>query len=322
MANKSKTNATTSTTLVAPIKQKFTAILENADTIKATFEAISFLISETFMIGSPGGLTIQAADPSHAALLLAHFTPDVFDEYQCPDEGFKFGLNITDVIKILRRAKKSDKIHMSLETENTIHVRFKSEKSTRTFKLKSKKIKDINEQGENMVENLSIQLQERFNASIKIESDLLDDIVKDAVIISDLVHVRIGTDNLMTFRAENETGEVEVEIDLEDSKCVLYSDVEANCEAGYALDYLENILKIKSVVSIFELSLGVDIPIKITGVLMKEGNPTQGSITYILAPRVEDEEDDEYSDDVEDISFDDSIVDDLDSDIDETEGDD
>ncbi len=281
----------------------FNATLDSARILRAAFEAISFLIDETYLHVSPKGIKIKAMDPSHVAMLLANFSSDIFTEYTC-DEDFKIGVNIQDLIKILRRAKSTDQIRLSTDDsdKNTVSIQMKTDKSTRTFKLKSKDIQNYDKDADATIEKLDQTLIERFNATIQLEGSIIDEVIKDALIISDIIKVQVlSAEQLLTFQATDETGEVQVELDMSNkgSGGILDAEVKNDCEGMYSLNYLENIIKIQPVVSSFEIGLGLNIPVRISGTLTNtSGNPTEGKIVYILAPRVEDEEDD-YADDVD-----------------------
>ncbi len=73
-----------------------------------------------------------------------------------------------------------------------------------------------------------------------------------------------------------------------------------DAEGIYSLNFLENIIKIQSITNNFEIALGNNIPMKIKGAITSSaGNPTEGKIVYLLAPRVEDQNEDEFGDELE-----------------------
>ncbi|NMC05269.1 MAG: proliferating cell nuclear antigen (pcna) [Candidatus Lokiarchaeota archaeon] len=279
----------------------FSATLENSRILKGIIEAISFLIDETYVYVYPTGLKLSAIDSSHVAMLLAFLPKELFTDYKCSQDS-KIGINVQDFIKILRRAKANDEIQLQLDKkdENTLLITMKSEKSTRTFKLKSKEIPGYDAKEEGLLERFEETLKDQFSATIQMEGAVLDEIVKDALIISDLLKIQVqSAEKVINFTASDESGEVDIEIDLE-GKGVLDKKVVNDAEGLYSLNFLENIIKIQAITNNFEIALGNNIPMKIKGAITSSaGNPTEGKIVYLLAPRVEDQNDDEFGDDIE-----------------------
>ncbi len=289
-------------TLAVPIAAtagaSFSATLENSKIIKGIIEAISFLIDETYIYVRPTGMKLCAIDSSHVAMLLSFLPKELFTEYKCAQDS-KIGINISDLLKILRRAGSKDgiQLHIDPKDKNTLLVTMKSDKSTRTFKLKSKEIPGYDGKEEGLLESFEETLKDKFFASITFAGAVLDEIVKDAMIISDLMKVQVmSAEKIIAFSSTDESGEVEIEIDLE-GKGVLDKNVKNDAEGIYSLSFLENIVKIQSITSNFEIALGNNIPMKIKGAIATpDGKPSEGKIVYLLAPRQEDQNEDEFGD--------------------------
>ncbi len=280
----------------------FSATLENSRILKGIIEAISFLIDETYVYLYPTGLKLNAIDSSHVAMLLAFLPKELFTEYKCSQDS-KIGINVQDIKKILGRAGgKEETIQLQLDKKdkNTLLITIKSDKSKRTFKLKSKEIPGYDAKEEGLLESFEDTLKDKFTATVQLEGQVLDDIVKDANIISDLIKVQVlSAEKVINFTASDESGEVAIEIDLE-GKGVLDKKVLNDAEGIYSLNFLENIIKIQAITNNFEIALGNNIPMKIKGAITSSaGNPTEGKIVYLLAPRVEDQNEDEFGDDID-----------------------
>ena len=295
----------------------FKAALANSKVLTAIFNAISLLIEETHLNANPDGIKLNAMDDSHVAMLRATLPKDIFTDYKC-DGDFKIGINVQDFIKILRRAKTNDEIELILaEDKNSLKIKMKSQKSTRTFKLKSKEIREMEEGTEQILENLEEALKDKFTAIIELEGAILDEIVKDTSIISDIIKIQVlHAEKMVNFTAFDESGEVEVELDFEGGG-ILDKDVSGDSEGMYSLNFLDNILKIQAVVNSFELAMGMNQPLKVSGVIQSEdGDPTDGQIVYLLAPRVEDEEEEDYGEDFDFDDMDETFDEDFEIDLD------
>lgn len=288
---------------------EFKATLSNSRILRGVIEAFSYLQEETNLFATPAGMKMSDIDDSRVAMLYAELQKELFVDYSCPEE-FKIGVNIADMIKILRRAKSSDKIILEHQSENPndILIRMISDKSKRTFRLKSKTVSDMGgmeeeEKKEDILQQLEETFRDKFTASITMDGTMLDEIMKDAMIVSDTIRVHVlQAENVINFVASDETGEVEVEIDLDGG--VLDYNVTGDSEGTYALNFLDNIIKIQSVIDNINISIGSNIPIKLEGnILTESGDGTGGKVVYLLAPRVDDDDDD-FEEDFEPGDFD------------------
>jgi proliferating cell nuclear antigen len=290
----------------------FVATLDNSKVLRSIIEAISFLIEETYVHIDPAGIKMNAIDGNHVAMLLATLPKDMFVEYKCTEE-FKIGINVNDFIKILRRAKGDDQVQLIHNTDDkrTIIIKMKSDRSTRTFKLKSKEIQGYDAKEEGLLESFEESLKDKFTASIKLEGGVIEEIVKDALIISDLLKIEVqAAEKVVSFKASDESGEVEVELDLGGAG-VIDSEVKGDAVGLYSLNFLDNIIKIQSIIDVFQLTIGNNIPMKISGTYSAGGGEggTEGRIVYLLAPRVEDENESDYDEDSDVDEMEDSLED-------------
>ena len=109
-----------------------------------------------------------------------------------------------------------------------------------------------------------------------------------------------SAEKTVNFLAFDESGEVEVELELE-GEGIIDSDCKEDSEGLYSLNFLESIIKIQSVIGNFNVHLGNNIPMKLEGKLDEEKG---GRIVYLLAPRVENGNDDEFGEDFNDENLD------------------
>lgn len=284
------------------------AKLDNSKIMRALLEAIQFLIEETHINASPAGIEMNAMDSSHVAMLLAKLPKDMFTEYKC-DGNMKIGINVQDFLKILRRAKPADELHLLHDGKdpNTILIRMKSEKSVRSFKLKSKEIHGLAGNEEQIVQNFEGALKDKFTVKLHIEGGVLDEVIKDALIIDDIIKAQVqAAEKMLRFSASDESGELEIELEL-GGPGVLDADVKEDAEGTFSLGFLENIIKIQSIVDTFEVSFASNLPMMIAG---KFSQANDGRIVYLLAPRVEEEEDEEFGDDFNADNLEESLEDD------------
>ena len=140
--------------------------------------AISILVDEaTFKIDQEG-IKLRAMDPSRVAMVDFEWPKTVFDEYECT-EPTKMCINISELLKLLRRAGKDEFVELSLD-EKTGRLQVKiTGKYTRNFTMPTL------EASEEEVPTPKIT----FNVKAKVTTEGLTRAIEDAQLVSD--HVRI-----------------------------------------------------------------------------------------------------------------------------------
>lgn len=291
--------------------------MDDAKVFKSVIDVISFLIDETYIKFSKECVKINAMDSSHVAMLISRFPKALFSgyEYNSKNKEVKVGINVGDFNKILQRAKSSDTITLKHEGDenNELVIQMTSPKSTRKFKLKGKAVSDFNHDEDKQLELFGEQIREKFTVSFDADGDLMNEIISDAAIMSDLVKITVNEEKKLLFTANSETGDLETEIDLstDGENWSWNADVKEAAGGMYSISFLENLIKVRSVVDIFRLFIGESVPLGITSQFKTADDVPDneaGTIDCFLAPRVEDdpedEEDDVFDDEIFDEEFD------------------
>ncbi|MHA1409188.1 MAG: proliferating cell nuclear antigen (pcna) [Candidatus Odinarchaeia archaeon] len=235
-------------------------------------EALSSLVDEGNFIVKPEGISMKAMDPSHIAMVDFELPKDAFKQYECADE-VKVGLNLDEMVKIMRRAGADDALELSVEpNSNRLNIKFIG-KALRRFGLSL-----IDIQNEELP-TPNIQ----FKTRVKLTTDALRQAIDDALIVSD--HIKfIAEDENLILKATGDTGEVEIKLNAKEDGAILEFDKEEDSTATYALDYLSDIMKGGAASNIVEIKFSTNMPINVNFPLLDSGR-----ITYYLAPRVEAE---------------------------------
>ncbi len=88
----------------------FKAKIKNGKVIKGIFEAVSAIISETFLKVDPDkGISLTAMDLSHICLVSLTLEKSDLDEFEA-DQNYELGINVEDLVKIIRRSGANDEI--------------------------------------------------------------------------------------------------------------------------------------------------------------------------------------------------------------------
>lgn len=248
----------------------FNLKMTDAKFLKDMMGAISILIDEATFNLAPEGIKLRAMDPSRVAMVDFEWPNTVFDEYTC-SEPAKMCINITEMLKLLRRTGKDESVELALdEKTGRLKIIIKG-KYTRTFNMPTL---------EAMEEEVPTP-KVAFNIKAQTTTDGLREAIEDASLVSD--HVRIEADNEKIVM--NATGDLMgATIELQKgSDALLDLETKEPSKATFSLSYLSEIVKAAVTTSdVASLEFSTDMPIKLD---FKQ--PKEGRLTYYLAPRIE-----------------------------------
>ncbi len=233
-------------------------------------DSIAVLIEEAALSVTNEGVKLRSIDPSRTSMVDLVIPKDAFEEYpEGLTEEVRLGLNFNDLKKILRRAKRGDKI--SLEVQNgKVKIKLVG-KTTRSVTLP-------------VIETTSEQLPTPkvvFTVTAKISSDALKDAIKDADVVADSVRFEAKEDGLYIV-ASSDRGDLEVKFERE-SEVMFEYDLKEPAASRYSLDQLVDITsrayKISDIVTV---EFATAKPIALTFEI-----PMGGKLIYYIAPMLE-----------------------------------
>jgi proliferating cell nuclear antigen len=244
----------------------------DAKLLRDMITSISILVDEATFKIDPDGLKLRAMDPSRVAMIDFEWPKTIFEEYVCT-EPTKMCINITELLKLLKRAGKGETLELSLdEKTGKLQVTI-SGKYNRNFTMPTL------EASEEEVPTPKIT----FNAKIKATTEGLSQAIEDAQLVSD--HVKIEADpEKVVFNASGDLMGATITLQ-KGSDTLLELDAKEPQKATFSLSYLTEIIKAASATSdIATLEFSSDMPIKLDFQQIKEGK-----LTFYLAPRIEAE---------------------------------
>ena len=246
--------------------------ISDAKTFKNVLTAISAIVDEaTFNIG-PDGIKLRAMDPSRVAMVDFEMKKTSFDEYEAAGES-KVCINLSELLKLLKRAGKDDVVEISLDEESRRFMITMRGRYTRTFNMPTLEV------GEEEVPEPRIT----FNVKATLTTSDLQDVLKDAALVSDNVRIEADEDNLVMV-AKGDIAGAKIEI-KKGSDALISMEAKERSKATFSLSYLSEIIKEASATSdIATLEFSTDMPIKLDFQQAKEGK-----LTFYLAPRIETE---------------------------------
>lgn len=233
-------------------------------------QAIAIIVDEaTFNLGSEN-IDLRAMDPSRVAMIDFQWPKTIFDEYEC-DEAQKMCINVSELLKLLRRTSKDETIELALTPETpklkiTITGRY-----TRTFNMPTL------EPQEEDVPTPKIT----FKITAKTTTEGLRQAIEDAQLVSDHVRIEADQEKLILNATGDLMGAV---IELKKgSDALLDLQTQEPSKATFSLSYLAEIIKAASATSeIATIQFANDMPIR-----LDFHQPKEGKLTFYLAPRIE-----------------------------------
>jgi proliferating cell nuclear antigen len=244
----------------------------DAKLLRDMITSISILVDEATFKIDPEGLKLRAMDPSRVAMIDFEWPKTIFEEYVCT-EPTKMCINITELLKLLKRAGKGETLELSLDEKTGKLQLAITGKYSRNFTMPTLEASDEE------VPTPKIT----FNVKIKATTEGLSQAIEDAQLVSD--HVKIEADpEKVVFNAAGDLMGATITLQ-KGSDTLLELEAKDPQKATFSLSYLTEIIKAASATSdIATLEFSSDMPIKLDFQQVKEGK-----LTFYLAPRIETE---------------------------------
>lgn len=243
-------------------------VIERAEVLKRSVDAIAVLIDEAEFEVSEKGLTLKATDPSQISMVDFEFEKKAFKKFHV-DGTVRLGLDLEYLNQVMSRSKPADEVVLKLEDDSSkLSVTFRGT-STRTFSVP---LIDISA-GE--LPNPKIE----FDATVKVKATVLQDALKDASLLS--THLTLGAKSDQFYvKATSSKGELLNETP-KGSDSLPDLSVKKDCSSMFPLDYLSDMLKAAASDTDVTVKIKENAPVEIN---YKIG---EAKMRYFLAPRIE-----------------------------------
>jgi proliferating cell nuclear antigen len=104
----------------------FYARLKEGNLLKKIIDSIKDLVNDINLDITGSGISLQAMDSSHVALVTLQLNYDGFEDFRC-DKQMTVGINISHFSKIMKCAGNEDTITLRAEEENNfLHITFEN----------------------------------------------------------------------------------------------------------------------------------------------------------------------------------------------------
>lgn len=244
---------------------------KDARTWRYTMNAIGKIIDEAAFRVVENGLRLRAIDPSRIVMIDFNLPKESLDEYEFGKEEV-IGVNMEDLVKILRRAVKGDELELNTLEGGRLAIVFIG-RGKRTFIIPS-------------LETFSEELPELkipFKVHAKMPPTVFRDVVKELEPISDAIEFIAKKDEeKIIARASSDLAEAEIELSIENGALIEFSAEEDEARAIYTIDYLTDISSASQAAEELDFYFATAVPCKIDYKL-----PMGGRLVFYVAPRVE-----------------------------------
>lgn len=224
------------------------------------------------------GISLQAMDTSHVALVSLNLSMEGFEEYRC-DSNVVLGVNIANLSKVMKLADPADSITLQADQDpSTLKIKFENQKTGRTTEFALNLITLD-------VEHLSIP-ETAYTSLITINSGEFSKICKELQSLSDALTIVTSKDEVK-LSVEGAAGSGFINLTTNDSdrkEDQTIIEVEEPVAQQFALNYLNLFNKASSLSTYTRLCLHQEQPL-----VTEFKIDSLGVLKYYLAPKISDE---------------------------------
>jgi proliferating cell nuclear antigen len=256
----------------------FVAKLNEVQVLKKIVEAIKDIVNVVNIDAGPGGLSFQAMDLSHVALVSLLLRSDGFQSYRA-DKNFPLGVKLANLHKILKCADNSDIVAMECEDEpQQLHFKFESQRQDKVSKFSLNLM---------MQEDEQLQIPQTVYASrVTMPSTEFARIVRELSQLSESVKIAT-TKKSISFSVSGDvvSGEMELrENNSEKQGEAIRINVEESVSNAFSLTFLNSFTKASSLSDCVHLYMSENTPL-----VVEYQIGDFGSLKYYLAPKLSEE---------------------------------
>ncbi|RKP14999.1 proliferating cell nuclear antigen [Piptocephalis cylindrospora] len=256
------------------------ARLPQGAVLKKIVDAIKEIVSDANFDCTDSGITLQAMDSSHVALVSLLLTSEAFDPYRC-DRNLTLGINIKTLVQILKCSGNDDVITLRAEEPaDTLALVFEPPSLERISEYEMK-LMDIDN------ERLEIP-DTAYHAEITMAASEFQRICRDMQTLSESVTIE-ATKEGVKFSAEGELGSGSVTLkqggSIDSSAETTTIELVQPTTQTFSVKYLVNFSKSTSLAGQVRLAMTAPLPM-----LVEYKISDCGHLRFFLAPKIDDEE--------------------------------
>lgn len=249
----------------------FKASLNEIGLLRDPLSSIAEIIDEGIFKISKNGIVLIAADRAMVAVVNFNLSAKAFEKYDL-DKDQAIGLNIINLLSVLKRAGTKDKITLNLQDAKLELIIENSSK--RKFVVP---LLDISQEEIPPVDQLE------FTTKSEVKSDVLQSGIEDAELVGDAILFETSPSKFV-MKAEGDISRTELELE-KGNEALINLQSEEEVKSRYPLAYLKKMIKTAKIADSVSIAFGKDYPMKLE---FKAGDKV--SLSFILAPRIAESE--------------------------------
>lgn len=255
----------------------FEARLNEALVLKKVIEAIKDLVTDVNFEVTVEGLTVQAMDASHVALVALLLKASEFESYRC-DRPQTLGISVTNLAKLIKIAANDDSVVLRAEDDAsflTLIFEGRSDDKVSEFNLNLLTLDS---------EHLGIPDQE-YSAVVTMSAGEFTRICRELTQITDTLNINVDKNNIK-FAVNGDIGGGSITLkrnDTEKAEERTSLEVSEPVSMAFALRYLNLFNKASSLGDTVILSMSPEVPIVV------QFGFQIGELKYFLAPKISEE---------------------------------
>lgn len=240
----------------------FKAELSNPVLLRTAFDAISNIIDEVKIKVDSEGMRLSSLDKSHITYVQLNLESELFDEYLC-EEPETIEIDAFELMKVLKLAKKDDRLLLGLDDYNLIVILEGDSRSR--FKIKLIEILDDDDRS-------PPELQ--FPVKLTVESSVIKDMLKklSSFDSTDTANIKFEVDADYIYATSNKEL---VDVDI---KFLHGERVTDTVGTSLRISKLENIMRAEKLSKYITMRIGNDMPVSLDFELIN------GRLNFLLAP--------------------------------------
>jgi proliferating cell nuclear antigen len=249
----------------------FKATISQIDLLRDSISTIAELIDEGIFKITKDGIGMIAADRAMVAVVDFKILAGAFEKFET-DKEQSIGMNIGNLLSVLKRANMEDKMTLNLQDSKLEMVLEGASK--RKFVIP---LLDISQEEIPPIDQLE------FTAKAELKPGIIESGIADAEVVSDSVLFE-AVDGRFGMKAEGDVSSANLELE-KGNKSLMELKTDGETKARYPLDYLRKMMKAAKIAESVTIEWGQDYPMKLS---FKSGDKV--SLKMVLAPRVMENE--------------------------------
>jgi len=259
----------------------FEARMTVASLLKKIVEALKDLVTEGNFDVSASGISLQAMDSAHVALVALLLRANDFDHYRA-DRNLTLGINLGSLAKVLKCAGNDDILTLKAEdVADALTIMFESPKQD--------KISDFELKLMNITQDRIGIPDTDYEAEVTLPSTEFQRICRDLQILGDTVVITASKDGV-AFKVSGELGTGNIllmqtkDVDAKPEEAIRIN-LKEKVELSFALKYLNSFTKATPLSPSVSLMMSNSVPL----VVEYKIHPI-GHLRFYLAPKMDDDE--------------------------------